>query len=291
MRLFERPSATAARSRAAPACSICPTTATGCICPPPSGAGSSTIGRSTSSRSAKPWRRCCGSRARRRRRAAGVAPGGLYPAQLRPQRAGEPRARAAARPTRGMFPEISAGQHRFTIRFVRWRGVDARPAQVSQDVALLSSRSSAESAGTSTARALTRPAARAVCSRTDYASRSPAAVDLRVTYGDRAPWTPRCRSASARSALDDRPIGLEQRQLAALGDRDPAQRLPLARRHLRRDSAARARRRAARACRDSRARARARLASSTSMPSSSSSSRASAASVFAGRALAAGKLP
>jgi cell division protein ZapD len=34
----------------------------------------------------------------------------------------------------GMFPEISAGQHRFTIRFVRWRGVDARPAQVTQDV-------------------------------------------------------------------------------------------------------------------------------------------------------------
>ena len=30
----------------------------------------------------------------------------------------------------GIFPEISAGQHRFTIRFVRWRGVDARPAQV-----------------------------------------------------------------------------------------------------------------------------------------------------------------
>jgi cell division protein ZapD len=34
----------------------------------------------------------------------------------------------------GMFPEISAGQHRFTIRFVRWRGVDARPVQVNQDV-------------------------------------------------------------------------------------------------------------------------------------------------------------
>lgn len=34
----------------------------------------------------------------------------------------------------GIFPEISAGQHRFTIRFVRWRGVDARPAQVNQDV-------------------------------------------------------------------------------------------------------------------------------------------------------------
>jgi cell division protein ZapD len=34
----------------------------------------------------------------------------------------------------GIYPEISAGPHRFTIRFVRWRGVDARPAQVSQDV-------------------------------------------------------------------------------------------------------------------------------------------------------------
>jgi cell division protein ZapD len=34
----------------------------------------------------------------------------------------------------GIFPEISANQHRFTIRFVRWRGVDARPVQVSQDV-------------------------------------------------------------------------------------------------------------------------------------------------------------
>jgi cell division protein ZapD len=34
----------------------------------------------------------------------------------------------------GLFPEISAGQHRFTVRFVRWRGVDARPAQINQDV-------------------------------------------------------------------------------------------------------------------------------------------------------------
>lgn len=34
----------------------------------------------------------------------------------------------------GVFPEISAGQHRFTIRFVRWRGVDSRPVQVNQDV-------------------------------------------------------------------------------------------------------------------------------------------------------------
>jgi cell division protein ZapD len=34
----------------------------------------------------------------------------------------------------GIYPEISAGQHRFTIRFVRWRGVDSRPAQVGQDI-------------------------------------------------------------------------------------------------------------------------------------------------------------
>ena len=58
------------------------------------------------------------------------------PARLRSQRAGEPRASAAARHG-GVFPEISAGQHRFTIRFVRWRGVDARPVQVSQDVRFL----------------------------------------------------------------------------------------------------------------------------------------------------------
>lgn len=34
----------------------------------------------------------------------------------------------------GLFPEISAGQHRFTIRFAQWRGVDQRPAQVTEDV-------------------------------------------------------------------------------------------------------------------------------------------------------------
>jgi cell division protein ZapD len=34
----------------------------------------------------------------------------------------------------GLFPEISAGRHRFTVRFVSWQGVDARPAQTSEDV-------------------------------------------------------------------------------------------------------------------------------------------------------------
>jgi cell division protein ZapD len=32
------------------------------------------------------------------------------------------------------FPEISAGRHRFTVRFVEWRGVDERAAQVTDDV-------------------------------------------------------------------------------------------------------------------------------------------------------------
>lgn len=37
----------------------------------------------------------------------------------------------------GIFPEVSAGQHRFTVRFVKWRGVDARPVQVTHDVRFL----------------------------------------------------------------------------------------------------------------------------------------------------------
>jgi cell division protein ZapD len=37
----------------------------------------------------------------------------------------------------GIYPEISAGQHRFTVRFVRWRGVAARPTPVAQDVRFL----------------------------------------------------------------------------------------------------------------------------------------------------------
>ena len=32
------------------------------------------------------------------------------------------------------FPEISAGRHRFTVRFVQWRGVDERASQVTDDV-------------------------------------------------------------------------------------------------------------------------------------------------------------
>lgn len=37
----------------------------------------------------------------------------------------------------GIYPEVSAGQHRFTVRFVKWQGVDARATQVTQDVRFL----------------------------------------------------------------------------------------------------------------------------------------------------------
>jgi len=62
-----------------------------------------------------------------------VATGGLFQhAFSRTEQASLVRVLLAG--NRGIFPEISAGQHRFTVRFVHWRGVDARPAQVNQDV-------------------------------------------------------------------------------------------------------------------------------------------------------------
>ena len=62
-----------------------------------------------------------------------VAPGGLFQHGFdRSDQASLVRVLVPA--NGGIFPEISAGQHRFTIRFVRWRGVDSRPVQVNQDV-------------------------------------------------------------------------------------------------------------------------------------------------------------
>jgi len=37
----------------------------------------------------------------------------------------------------GIYPQISAGKHRFTIHFVRWKGTNERPVQVEEDVAFL----------------------------------------------------------------------------------------------------------------------------------------------------------
>jgi cell division protein ZapD len=39
----------------------------------------------------------------------------------------------------GYYPEISAGRHRVTVRFVKWQGVDMRPAQVNRDIKFLMS--------------------------------------------------------------------------------------------------------------------------------------------------------
>jgi cell division protein ZapD len=36
--------------------------------------------------------------------------------------------------TSGLYPEISAGQHRFTVRFVEWQGTDQRARQTGGDV-------------------------------------------------------------------------------------------------------------------------------------------------------------
>ena len=62
-----------------------------------------------------------------------IAHGGLY--QQNMDRQEPPRLlRVLLPPGAGIYPEISAGKHRFTVRFVVWKGVDARPAQVDRDV-------------------------------------------------------------------------------------------------------------------------------------------------------------
>lgn len=65
-----------------------------------------------------------------------VASGGLYQYNL-PRTEHFNLVRVLVPANGGMFPEISAGQHRFTVRFVQWQGVDNRPTQVAQDVRFL----------------------------------------------------------------------------------------------------------------------------------------------------------
>jgi cell division protein ZapD len=67
---------------------------------------------------------------------ARVAPEGLYQHQM--ERTTQVNlVRVSVPRDGGYYPEISAGRHRVTIRFVRWLGVDSRPAQVNQDVNFL----------------------------------------------------------------------------------------------------------------------------------------------------------
>jgi cell division protein ZapD len=62
-----------------------------------------------------------------------VAEGGLYQHNL-PRNEQFNLVRIILPAHRGFFPEISAGQHRFIVRFVRWRGVQERPTPATQDV-------------------------------------------------------------------------------------------------------------------------------------------------------------
>ena len=65
-----------------------------------------------------------------------LAAQGMY--QHNMERGGEPNLVRVLLPTgAGIYPEISAGKHRFTVRFVRWQGTDERPAQVERDVRFL----------------------------------------------------------------------------------------------------------------------------------------------------------
>ncbi len=65
-----------------------------------------------------------------------VATGGLYQHNL-PRTEQFNLVRVILPAHRGVYPEISAGQHRFIVRFVRWQGVDSRAAQAAQDVQFL----------------------------------------------------------------------------------------------------------------------------------------------------------
>ncbi|HEY5623444.1 MAG TPA: cell division protein ZapD [Gammaproteobacteria bacterium] len=62
-----------------------------------------------------------------------IASGGMYQHQM--DRNEQPTLlRVIVSPEVAAFPEISAGKHRFTVRFVTWEGIDTRPSQVDDDV-------------------------------------------------------------------------------------------------------------------------------------------------------------
>lgn len=61
---------------------------------------------------------------------------GFYQENIKP--GGRPRLiRVLVPMALGVYPEISAGKQRFTLRFVRWSGTDVRPAQVQKPVKFL----------------------------------------------------------------------------------------------------------------------------------------------------------
>ena len=42
--------------------------------------------------------------------------------------------RLRLKPAAGVFPEVSAGKHRLSVRFVEWRGIDLRPMQTTDTI-------------------------------------------------------------------------------------------------------------------------------------------------------------
>lgn len=62
-----------------------------------------------------------------------VAPGGMFQHQI-DRSVGSQLVRISIPVTAGYYPEVSGGQHRFTIRFMTWGGPDHRPVQVTEDV-------------------------------------------------------------------------------------------------------------------------------------------------------------
>ena len=65
-----------------------------------------------------------------------VATGGMYQHQI-DRNEQLTLVRVIVSPDAGVFPEISAGKHRFTVRFVTWEDIDIRPSQVVDDVPFL----------------------------------------------------------------------------------------------------------------------------------------------------------
>lgn len=62
-----------------------------------------------------------------------IAAGGLYSHSFGKNESSE-LVRVLVNQNSGLYPEISAGAHRFTVRFAEWRGAEQRARQVSVDV-------------------------------------------------------------------------------------------------------------------------------------------------------------
>jgi cell division protein ZapD len=65
-----------------------------------------------------------------------VAPGGLYNQSLGKEDHYD-LVRVLVTRASGLYPEISAGQHRFTVRFAEWQGTEHRARQAASDVPFL----------------------------------------------------------------------------------------------------------------------------------------------------------